>query len=141
MRHRKLGGTAMRRTSVLIALLLAGCQETAGTVYDRPLPDRNDMEALLDIRDKLKPEDQEAWQGILMRKNNPMAEPITSKTVGEAVQRMRAKTACMSAHDVSKVPDNKLAIGDDGYDAAEAARITANNREVDAYNACLKMPV
>jgi hypothetical protein len=125
----------------LVVPLLAGCHSNSGSVYGRPIPDRSDTTAQLDIRDGLKPEDQEAWQGFLMRKINPMAEPVTSKTVGEAIRRMKVKLACMKAHDSSKVPENNFAIGDARYDQAQAKWSAENNKEVSAYNDCLKLTV
>ena len=81
---------------------------------------------MFEIRDGLKPEDQDAWQQILMRRINPMAKAIMSKTVGEAIGRVKAKSACMEEHSVQKAPANDIA---------------AYNKEVHAYNECLKMPV
>lgn len=132
----------MRRVVLVVAgaAMLSACG-SAGNVYDEPLPSRDDQDALLDIRDKLKPEDQKAWQGIVMRMMNPMAEPIRSKTVGEAITKLKAKTACMEAHDTSKVPDGPNDISAPDYEEKNAAHIAAYNKEVDAYNACLKMPV
>lgn len=116
----------MRSKILIIATLLAGCQGQPSSVYDRPIPDRNDKDAMFEIRDGVKPEDQDAWQQIVMRRMNPMAKAIMSKTVGEAIGRVKAKAACMEKHDVQKAPANDIA---------------AYNKEVHAYNECLKMPV
>ena len=139
-------GDVMRKM-ILIAVgvvSLSGCGN-ARNVYDRPIPNRDDRNALLDIRDKLKPEDEQAWQGIVMRLVNPMAERVTSKTVGEAIARLEAKTACMDSHDPEatkrKIGDGPNDIAAPDYEAKNTAYITANNKEVAAYNACLKMPV
>lgn len=81
----------MRKTLIIAvgAATLSACG-SAGNVYDQPLPSWDDRDAQLDIRDKLKPEDQQAWQGIVMRMMNPMAEPARSKTVGEAITKLKS---------------------------------------------------
>ena len=135
----------MRKVILIVAVATLSACGSAGNVYDQPLPSRDDRDALLDIRDKLKPEDQQAWQGIVMRMMNPMAEPVRSKTVGEAITKVKAKTACMDAHD-TEATEKKIGpapndIGAPDYEARNSAHIEAYNKEVAAYNACLKMPV
>lgn len=76
-----------------------------------------------------------------MAKMNPMAQKIDAKTVGEAIQRFKARSACMEAHSTSKVPENTIPFSDPGYGAANEKHIKAYNAEVAAYNSCLKMPI
>lgn len=115
----------VRKAIVAVAFVLVACGEQAQPVYERSIPDIDDHGALRAIRDDLPDADQDAWGDILMRKINPMAEPVRSKTVGEAIAKMKAKKACMAQHSQDISTDD----------------IEAYNRQVRAYNACLKMPV
>lgn len=132
----------MIRFAILVAVAsaaLSGCDR--GSVYERPIPDSDDRSALLEIRDGLKDEDQKAWQAIMMRKINPMAEPVRSKTVGEAVGKMKARQSCWDIHDFSKVPEVTLSPNEPGYEEAQHAYVARYNEEIDAHNACSKLPI
>lgn len=115
----------MRTFIPVILIALGACQPA--NVYERPVPNGDDAKAMNEIRDGLKPEDRQAWAQIVMRKANPIAEGVTSKTVGEAIAGMKAKAACMDAHNVANIDP---ALDREKY-----------NAEVMAYNECLKLPV
>lgn len=113
------------RTFILLILLAAGgCQPA--NVYDRPMPAGDDSATLNAIRDALKPEDRDAWAKIVMRKINPASTGVASKTVGEAIAKMKVMIACIDANDIGKADPNNS----DRY-----------NLTVQAYNECLKLPV
>jgi hypothetical protein len=103
---------------------LSACQPE--NVYSRAMPEGMDANALNNIRDGLKPEDREAWTKIVMRKANPLAGGVASKTVGDAIAKMKAQTACMESHSLN------------GIDPSDHEDY---NAEVRAYNECLKLPV
>lgn len=130
----------MRKIAVLLcALSLTACG--MGNVYDRPLPDHNDVDAMLDIKQGIKPEDQEAWSYIVMSIASPMTGALTSKTVGEAIEKQKARAACIARNDLDSVgeyPDDFMA---PDYQERKNAHIEAYNKIVDALNACYKMEV
>lgn len=105
---------------------LWGCTEQS--VYDRELPAPDDSAAMIEIRDGLRPEDARTWQQIVMRRLNPAAQPIHSKTVGEAIAKVKAQRACMD--------ENFAAMQAAGIDNGEAY-----SRHANAYNDCLEMPL
>jgi hypothetical protein len=87
----------MKYALISAALLVSACHGT--NVYDEPIPNRNDTQALLNIRDHIKPADQDAWLTVLIKMVAPAGAPIQSKTVGEAITHAKARTACLEAHD------------------------------------------
>jgi len=106
-----------------IALILTSC--TKVDVYALPIPEPTDTKTLIKIRDGLKPEDHKAWVDVMLRKSHPLAKKIEAKTVGEAIEHVKARTECMDQNSKSiSIEDAK-----------------AYNAQVDAYNACLEMPI
>jgi hypothetical protein len=84
----------MKRIALFsLALTIAAC----GSVYDRPVPKRNDAKALLDIRDHLKGDDKAIWERIIVDMNLPNPGTPKSKTVGELIVKAKARTACTDA--------------------------------------------
>lgn len=114
------------RYSALL-LFLAACHHTNRSVYDQPIPERNDAQALLLIRDQLRPEDRSAWQDIDKRITDPRAERIQSKTVGEAIRRWWAQHECMTAH-----AKGQETAGDN---------VQTRDREIAAFTDCLEMTI
>lgn len=112
------------RLILAVGLLAASCD--APSVYDQPLPDRNDTDTLVAIRDGVAPEDRDAWQSISMMIANPMARAIESKTVREAITRSKARTTCMDKNAPTDADD---------------LPVSEYNAQVEAYNACLRMPL
>lgn len=131
----------MRKMILGLALvaMLSACQDA--NVYDNPLPSVDDADALMAVRDGVKQEDQEAWQNVVMRMANPMAKKLQSETVGEAITNMKAKNACVEENDITKVPEGPSDFMADDYQERNAAHIKKYNAVVDAYNACLEMPL
>lgn len=125
----------------VVAISLAGCG--GGDVYERSLPEPNDTNALMAIKNGVKPEDREAWQAIALSLSNPLATALSSQTVGDAIGNYKARATCMN--DASAEQDalgqGPNDIGASDYDERNSAHIKAYNETVEAYNACLKMPV
>lgn len=129
------------RTMWLVALLLGACGQGSSNVYEQPLPASGDMDALMDIKEEVKPEDADTWQSLTRLIMSPKAKRPTSKTVGEAITAYRARRACMDANEPSKLPLGPNDTFAKDYEARRKAHTEALKNAANAYNACLKMPV
>jgi hypothetical protein len=93
------------------ALALVGCGDAGGgdTVYDQPLPSISDSAAHANIASQLNAEDKEVWDNLVLRFTMISESEVESKTVGEAIERERAKLTC---RDETSDFDAKLACAD-----------------------------
>lgn len=130
----------MKKTILaVVALMMTGCGSS--NVYDDTIPAYDDSDALLTIRDGLRPEDRSAWQAVTMRIINPVSSGVQSVTVGEAIQRQKAKEACFDENDLTKAGEMPTDFGAPGHEERRKAYITGYNKLVEGYNACAKMVV
>ena len=131
----------VKKSLLLAALLVSACNQAAQSVYDDPLPKSDDTDALTKIKEGIKPDDADAWQNITMMIIMPTAKRPTSKTVGQAISRYKAQESCENKHDFTKVGEGPKDFGAPDYEKRQNALVARYNKEVDEYNACLKMPV
>ncbi len=130
-------GSKMRILIGLSALaLVSACGKMGGSVYDQPIPVGNDPNALISIRDQLKPEDQAAWSAITLKKMLPAAPAIQAKTVGEALTREKALDACEA-----KYKAEMDAASTDEIGVLKEGQTDKYNAGVNGYNGCLKITV
>lgn len=133
----------MKKVVLMFApfVVLSGCGSS--DVYGEPIPSPDDHDALIEIRDGVKPEDREAWSKLTMRIVNPMAVKIDAETVGEAITRLKAREACLADSEAEReklgpMPTDIMA---PDYDERNKAYIEGYNATVESNNACLKLPV
>jgi hypothetical protein len=110
----------------LVTVLLLACDRRV-SVYEQPLPDPHESPALTQIGGELRPEDRRAWSGIVAHIMSRSGGPLRSKTVGEAIARWKAQSACLKTH-----ARGLESVGAD---------VKARDREIDAYNDCLEMDI
>jgi len=110
----------------LVMVLLVACERRV-SAYEQPLPDPQESRALTQIGGELRPEDRRAWGGIVAHITSRSSGRLRSKTVGEAIARWKAQSACLKTHAR-------------GQESA-GADVRARDREIDAYNDCLEMEI
>lgn len=142
----------MKRIRVLLlTVALVACDRAQNDaadaiqdVYDRPVPDPKDAEAVEAIAEALRPRDQNEWRNIMRLPHNTMLPPMTSATVGEAISRYWARVACTSTHGTRAIfaklgePPMDRTAGD--YQTKRAAYDAAVKVELKAELACYKLP-
>src|SRR4051812_12990498 len=114
----------MRILMIAPIAALVACHDSR-SVYDEPLPQQRDAKEYTRIADQLRPDDRPVWTAIAAYQMSPGEAPLTSGTVGEAIQNSKAQAACLQRHAIGQE-----SAGDD---------VQARNREIDAYNDCLQM--
>ncbi|GGD64703.1 hypothetical protein GRI62_11815 [Erythrobacter arachoides] len=112
--------------AALAAMVLTGCDAAAPNVYEMPIPSSDDSAAMIEIRDGLEPDDRGTWSELMMANVNPLSKGIRSATVGEAIEKYRARKDCMASNSL------------EGIDIT--TEMERYNATVAAYNACLEMP-
>ena len=78
-----------------LSLALFACGESApATIYDEPMPDIDNVQALESIEQRLEGDDKEVWERIKLHTVLSDRPEVQSTTVGEALERERAKREC-----------------------------------------------
>lgn len=78
-----------------LSLALFACGESGPrTIYDEPMPDIENTQAMEAIEQRLEGDDAEVWERIKLHNVLTSRPEVESTTVGEALERERAKRKC-----------------------------------------------